>query len=269
MNTQQFRTFFRLRTVGSILIAALPLLFFTVGCEEEGESTYFDAELTPSNRCKTTCPSGMGCFEDPVDPTGDPSCFELNCPDADPTIACADGAVCEVDSNGAGRCVLDFVCTPECTGNTHCAGGHCIPNYTSQNVCDPLIDCRNRCGGADPACLQACEHDRSSACTTCQRKLTQCRTRESCEPSATGCCSETYCECYPGSAECRGETPCATCWNNCADAGDRVECLATCAGGSPTCATCLQPFIEECSESSTDLSSRCEDLFEQCTGSKP
>jgi len=269
MNTQQFRMFFRLRALGPLLVAALSVLFLTTACEDEGETTYFDVELIPSTQCKENCPSGMKCFEDPLDPTGKAACFELNCPEDNPEIACADGAVCEVDSSGRGRCTLDFTCTPSCTGDTHCAGGHCIPNYTPQNVCDPLVNCRNKCARGDAACLQACEHDRSSACTSCQRKLTQCRTRENCDPSATGCCADTYCECYPGNAECGGGPPCASCWNECEGAADRVECLGTCAGSYPSCASCLQPFVQECSESSSDLSSRCEDLFEQCTGAKP
>lgn len=269
MNTQQFRYFFRLRSLISTLFALLAVLFLTVGCEEGDEEIIYDAELTPTSGCEPACSSGTTCYEDPTDPTGAPGCFERNCPPDNPMIACAEGAVCQEDGAGGGECVFDLQCSPACRGDTHCAGGNCIPNYSPDNVCDPLVFCRNQCGGANPACLQACEKDRSTACATCQTKLSQCRKRnDGCEPSATGCCAEEYCDCYPGASECTGSTPCATCWNNCEGSTDRIECLGTCAGNSPACATCLQPFIEECSESNAQNSEYCGDLFEQCTGDR-
>lgn len=266
MNTQQFRPLFSLRAFGVLLFSALSLLML-VGCEEEGDDAAFDAELRRSNDCDPPCTGSLeGCFEDPMDPGGPAGCFSLNCPTEQPVIACADGATC----TDAGQCVFDFACTPECTDGMQCSAGHCIPRYTSENVCDPLENCRNQCG-PNAACVQACERDRSATCANCMNRLSQCRVREECgEPSASGCCSEEYCECFPGSPECSDGPPCERCWNGCQEAADPIECLAICAGEYPSCGACLQPFINQCADDSSEaLSQHCIDLFADCTGSAP
>lgn len=266
MNTQHFRPLFHLRAIGVLLFTALSLLVL-VGCEEDGGDVSFDAELRRASDCDPECKGDLwGCFENPMDPAGPSECFELNCPKEQPVIACADGATC----TDAGQCEFNLTCTPECTGETQCSAGHCIPRYTSENVCDPLENCRNQCG-PNPACVQACERDRSGTCANCMSRLSQCRAREECEePSASGCCSDAYCECFLGSPECSDGPPCERCWNGCQGADNPIECLGICAETYPSCASCLQPFINQCTDGSSDeLSQHCIGLFEDCTGSAP
>lgn len=264
MNTQQFRPLLSLRTLGVFLFTALSLLVL-VGCEEEGDQVSFSAELQRASDCQPPCSGNLLCFENPLDPSGPSECFPLNCPKEQPVIACADGASCTDD----GQCVFEVSCTPECTGDTHCVGGSCVPNYTSENVCDPLVNCRNQCG-ANSACVLACERDRSGTCANCMSRLDRCRKEEGREPSATGYCSDEYCECFPGTPDCDDGPPCSGCWNQCKDGADPVGCLDTCAQTYPSCAICLQPFIAQCTDgASGELSQDCIDLFADCTGSAP
>lgn len=267
MNTQQFRAFFHLRTVTSMCLAALSLLIFAVACEDSDEDDYYDPELQPSTGCEPACGEGQGCFKDPLAIDGPPICEDLNCPPDNPTMACADDAICETESHEEPYCAFEFTCTPSCGSGTHCAGGNCIADYTSDNACDPLAECRNKCGG-DPLCLQGCDTDveRSQECIDLTKDLDRCRRQNSCEPSATGCCSDYYCETFP--ELCSGETPCKACWDQCKEGSNPVDCLNNCAGNNPTCSTCLQPFMQECTDGA-ELSTQCQDLFEECTGSRP
>src|SRR5699024_832665 len=129
-----------------------------------------------------------------------------------------------------------------CTGNTHCVAGACIPNYTPNNVCSPLAQCRNQCVGSGTGCLNACEHDQSQTCSSCLDDMQGCEGQNSCTASATGCCNDLYCECFPNSPEC-STTPCSACLDQCQGAANVAECFNTCAGGSAKCATCIQPFV--------------------------
>lgn len=268
MNTQQFRPLLSLRTLRVLLFTALSLLLI-VGCEEYDDYVSDDAELERSNDCKPPCSgSNLDCFKDPLDPSGPSACYELNCPLEQPVTSCAEGATC----TDSGQCVFEVSCTPECSGNEHCVAGNCVPDYTSENVCDPLENCRNQCGSgsSQAACVQACERDRSLECERCMTRFSKCRKEEGAEPSPTGVCSDEYCACFPGTPECSDGPPCTACWNQCKASTDPVECLNNCVGNYPSCAECLQPFSNQCTDgSSGELSPQCTELFVECTGSAP
>lgn len=261
MITQHFRRFsspfatfaqFLLILVGTLLV---------VSCVDDGEFTRGDPALQPSSACSPPCSGrNIGCFEDPGTCDAPPcvGCYEKTCPPENPIQSCAPGAVCQ-----NGICSFDDVCNPDCRSGTHCVAGKCVPNYTTQNVCDPLENCRNQCGG-NAGCLASCENDRSSTCRSCIQTMSTCENRNSCSGSSTGCCKDEYCSCFPSAPGCGGSKPCAACWNQCESAADQGGCFSTCAGGNAACATCLQPWSArpECKQSSPP--DECDTLFFGC-----
>lgn len=261
MFTQQFRLFRDNTSRFSCLLALLSVFVLLFGCEAEEGPVEGDPALTRSNLCDPPC-SGVnrGCFFDEDTTCPSPpcvGCYEVTCPPENPIQACASGAVCQ-----DGVCTFPNVCTPNCGPNTHCVAGNCIPNYTNSNVCDPLENCRNQCG-PNTGCIAACEQDRSSTCRSCIASMNSCEARDSCIASATGCCSDEYCACFPNSSGCSGN-PCATCWNDCQSSSDVFACFNQCAGASPACATCLQPFNARPDCKVSNPSQECQDLFYGC-----
>lgn len=206
----------------------------------------------------------------------------IGCTDDECTLACPADQVCVVDSGlelcrdtcgGAvcsageacvdGACVADQSCSPACATGTHCVYGSCIEDYTSQNVCDPLRECRRDCeAGADSLalCLAACDADASATCLTCQDIRSDCEARESCPAGNIGpytdCCDQPFCDCFPSHPACGNVLACAECVEDC---GNDAACFNDCVAAEPACSTCLQPFFD-CQENGGD----CNALFCDC-----
>lgn len=257
MITQQFCPFSRIlgRFAGFFTLALA--LVLTIGCDILDEPNRGTPAREPSTACDPPCSSeNFGCFIDDV-PCDDPpcvGCYERTCPPENPIQSCAPGAIC----NGQ-VCVFESVCDPDCPTNTHCVSGSCIPNYTPENICDPLIVCRNQCRNTYSGCLAACEEDRSPWCRDCTRTMAQCEARESCTASATGCCSDEYCSCFPGSPSCGGGPACASCFTQCGGDDLNFECFKVCAEAQTACSVCLDPW-NQCNASGGD----CDHLFWAC-----
>lgn len=260
MNTQQFRPFSRRASIASSLLTILGCLFLLFGCSPEEGQVDGDPARTASDLCSPACTGrNMGCFfdEEPCDSPPCVGCYERTCPPENPIQSCVSGAICD-----GSICTFPRVCNPDCASGKHCVAGLCIPNYTPNNVCDPLENCRNQCG-PNTGCLDSCERDRGPTCRTCISELQTCEQREGCLASATGCCADTYCKCYPGSSECSGK-PCASCWNNCQSASNVTACFNQCANTSAACAACLQPFNANPACKTANPPAECEDLFFGC-----
>lgn len=200
--------------------------------------------------CTLTCPSGQTCVND----NGLETCQAL-CGG----VVCGAGQSC-VD----GTCSTAETCSPACGIGTHCVGGSCIEDYTSQNVCDPLRECRRACesqGAGLSACLAACDGDVSSTCSTCQGIRADCEERNSCPEGNVGpytdCCADEFCDCFPSHPACGNVLPCAECADEC---GDDASCFNSCVQAEPACSSCLQPFFT-CQEGGGD----CTAEFCDCT----
>lgn len=261
MITQHFRRFSSRSLSFLVLVLVMLGTLLVVACGDDSEIPNGDPALRPSTACSPPCTGkNMGCFEEPGVCDAPPcvSCIERTCPPENPIQACAPGAVCQ-----NGICAFDDVCTPDCRAGTHCVAGNCIPNYTEANVCDPLENCRNQCGG-NAGCLASCENDRSSTCRRCINTMTTCENREQCSASATGCCKNEYCSCFPSAPGCGSVAPCAACWTQCQSSPNQLGCFNTCASANAACATCLQPWNArpECKQSAPPQD--CEDMFFSC-----
>ena len=263
MITQQFRLL--VRDHWSIFAFAVPflLLFALSGCDEEGTPLPSEPARIPSTACSPACTGGLDCFED-LEGCADASCvgcYPRTCPAANPTQSCVDGAVCD---ENLGRCTFVQTCDPACGSGTHCVGGHCVRDYTPGNMCDPLDQCRRLCGANDASCLDACERDRSATCEICISTLRQCENRDACFGSATGCCSDDFCACFPGASGCGGRA-CDDCIEQCTtDGTTNTACFNQCANLSAACSTCLAPLTTDPTCSQTPTPPRCEALFNEC-----
>lgn len=246
------------------LLANFFALFLLLGCSEDPfDSTPTRPARTPSSACSPACTGNLFCYEDEgwCDSPPCASCYPRDCPAANPVQSCVDGAVCDETS---GQCTFVYTCDPSCGSGTHCVGGHCVPDYTSTNVCDPLDRCRRLCGANDPACLTACDLDRSPTCTTCVESLSRCENQEGCFGSATGCCSENYCACFPSASGCGGR-PCDACMEQCTTDGvTNTPCFNNCANTTAACATCLAPMTGDPECRQNPPPARCEALFNEC-----
>lgn len=193
------------------------------------------------DECTLSCPTGQVCVND--------SGLEV-CRDTCGGLACSPGETC-VDN----ACVADETCDPACSGDTHCVYGSCVENYTSQNVCDPLRECRRSCeNGADSLarCLAACDDDASETCLTCQGIRADCESANSCPDGNVGpytnCCADEFCDCFPSHPACGNVLPCAECAEEC---GSDTACFNDCVAGEQACSVCLQPYFE-CEEAGGD-----------------
>jgi hypothetical protein len=180
--------------------------------------------------CSRQCPPGQVC----VISGGEELCLEANCGG----VACLPGTICVND-----QCVDDIECTG-CTADQHCVYGVCVDDYTADNVCDPLRQCRLGCG-TNIRCLNACESDASASCSTCLQTLGSCERRESCEAgAANNCCESEFCTCFPATPGCGLTAACLSCQLECD--GD-FACFNECSPTDLACSRCLRPF-DECRE---------------------
>lgn len=264
MITQPFRPMTSTGPSIMALIANFFAVFLLLGCtEDEIDSVPSSPSRVPSTQCSPPCSGGLSCYQDSgvcTTPTCS-SCYARTCPSQNPTESCVDGAICD---ENLGRCTFEQVCEGGCVAGTHCVAGNCIPNYSSDNICDPLQRCRELCGVNDFSCLAACEIDRSATCETCLRGLERCEAQEECFGNANGCCTDNYCQCFPGAAGCGGRA-CDGCMAQCTNGGSTdTACFNRCANANAACASCLQPMnnTPECLTSNPpDV---CTTLFYAC-----
>ncbi|MFT6627468.1 MAG: hypothetical protein ACJA1R_000725 [Flavobacteriales bacterium] len=209
-----------MRSTRLFLLAVTGVMLMLVACTDD--------------ECVLTCPAGQACIND----SGVDACRTL-CGGQ----LCTAGQACEAE-----QCVSSSVCSPNCPLGQHCVFGDCVEDYTSQNVCDPLRQCRRNCeiaGSNLSACTAACEADTSTACSTCQGIRADCESRESCGAGNIGpyteCCESQFCDCFPSHPACGNVLPCAECAEEC---GDDTTCFNSCVQGEPACSTCLQPFFD-------------------------
>lgn len=221
------RSLLRFLFAPSILLLLGLAIAQVAGCADDDDLTG-GPTLPPSTDCPP-CPAGRTC----VLQDGVSLCLAPNCGDA----VCAEGAAC-VD----GQCqFVDRVCNPECDSGQICVYGNCITEYSTTNVCDPWQECERRCvrptGGVDAVCLAACETSRSGTCLGCLDQLQTCESRENCVGSATDCCPERFCACFPENPGC-SDTPCDICYRE----SDDSATFQACINDTPACSSCLQPF---------------------------
>lgn len=199
--------------------------------------------------CGGPCPSGFVCG---FDSDGVSACLPA-CGDT----YCQDGETCE-----AGECVVSNTCSPACGASEHCVGGNCIADYTNDNVCDPLRECRRACG-TSASCLAACDADRSSACDACLDDLLSCEERDNCAsgPYEFDCCHDDFCACFRDHPACGNVPPCEECAE---EAGDDIRVFEECASNEPACSNCLEP-LDDC-DSDPDPAACERAVFCDCTG---
>lgn len=197
--------------------------------------------------CTRVCAPGQAC----VLSGGEQLCLAANCGGQ----ACAPGTTCVND-----QCVEDQSCSG-CTASQHCVSGVCVDNYTGANVCDPLRGCRRDCG-TSARCLDACELDRSSTCSSCLDLLASCEASNNCDSGAVnGCCETQFCDCFPSAPGCGNVPDCVECQEDC---GDSTSCFNECRRVDLACNLCLQPFDTCARESSA---AECVEEFCSCLDS--
>ena len=241
----QMQKFTRILTLA---VASATIAIALVSCGEDLFDPFGErASAQRSDDCEPACSGALRCFLE----AGEPVCLQPNCGDD----LCINGASCD-----DGTCRFDSAtCSPECAAGRHCVEGSCISNYTSANLCDPLAECRLRCG-IDASCLASCDADRGSQCDECLDDLASCESSERCEANAEDCCETDFCRCFPSDPGCGNAEPCDLCLQTC---GNDNECLNSCIADTRECSSCLQPFFT-CQDSASDPSTECEDEFCDC-----
>lgn len=240
-------------------LLSLSLLILVVAC---GDDPFLGGERStlPSATNCTQCNPGEECFELE---SGESSCLFPDC--QNDTTVCAIGFSCNASSD---RCEK-IECPGGCDAGTHCVFGTCIADYTSENVCSPLFNCREACQDTDElqACISVCQRDVSATCSTCLNERSTCERRDSCNANATNCCVDEYCDCFPNNPDCLdpGAPDCETCAETCRGASNPDRCLSNCAEQVIPCSTCLEPFTA-CSDGvpSAQVEVECRDEFCDC-----
>lgn len=240
-------------------LLSLSLLIFAVACGDDPLFGDEQSTLPSASNC-AECDEGAECFELE---SGDSACLFPDC--VNDTAVCAAGFTCDSRSDQCEK----IECPGGCESGTHCVYGTCIADYTSENVCSPLFNCREACQDSDDlqSCIAICQRDVSATCSTCLNTQSTCERRNSCTANASSCCVDEYCACFPYNPSCVDPTapPCEVCAETCRDASNPDRCLSSCAEQVIECSTCFEPFTE-CSEGlpSSQVETECRDEFCDC-----